>query len=59
MSQKKFIITQDEQVAKKLSTIFKQVNNYNGTWVFLNETPTSFNFSEYSKKIAFTNILSL
>lgn len=59
MSQKKFIITQDEQVAKKLSTIFKQVNNSNGVWVFLNECPTSFNFSECNDKIAFTNILCL
>lgn len=59
MSQKKFIITQDEQVAKKLSTIFKQVNNSNGTWVFLNETPTSFNFEEHNKKVVFTNILCL
>lgn len=59
MSQKKFIITQDEQVAKKLSATFKQVNNDNGTWVFLNEAPTSFNFEECNKKIAFTNILSL
>ena len=56
---KKFIVTKDPDVAQRLAATFKQVNNYNGTWVFLNETPTSFNFAEYSKKIAFTNILSL
>lgn len=56
---KKFIVTKDPDVAKQLAATFKQVNNANGTWVFLNETPTSFNFAEYGKKIAFTNILSL
>lgn len=56
---KKFIVTKDPDVAKQLAATFKQVNNANGTWVFLNEAPTSFNFAEYSKKIAFTNILSL
>ncbi len=59
MNSKKFIITKDPEVAKKLATAFKQVNNANGTWVFLNETPTSFNFEECNKKIAFTNILCL
>lgn len=56
---KKFIVTKDPDVAKQLAATFKQVNNANGTWVFLNEAPTSFNFAEYGKKIAFTNILSL
>lgn len=56
---KKFIMTKDPEVAKRLAATFKQVNNDNGTWVFLNETPTSFNFAEYGKKIAFTNILCL
>ena len=59
MNSKKFIITKDPEVAKKLATAFKQINNANGTWVFLNEVPTSFNFEEYNKKIAFTNILCL
>ncbi len=58
MENKKFIITKDPNVAKQLAATFKQVNCMNGTWVFLN-MPTSFNFAEYSKKIAFTNILSL
>ena len=56
---KKFIVTKDPDVAKRLAATFKQVNNSNGTWVFLNETPTSFNFAEFGKKIAFTNILCL
>lgn len=56
---KKFIVTKDPDVAKQLAATFKQVNNSNGTWVFLNETPTSFNFEKYNKKVVFTNILCL
>ena len=56
---KKFIVTKDPDVAKQLAATFKQVNNSNGTWVFLNETPTSFNVEECNNKIAFTNILCL
>lgn len=56
---KKFIVTKDPDVAKQLAATFKQVNNANGTWVFLNEAPTSFNFAECNNKIAFTNILCL
>ena len=56
---KKFIVTKDPDVAKQLAATFKQVNNANGTWVFLNEAPTFFNFAEFGKKIAFTNILCL
>ena len=56
---KKFIVTKDPDVATQLAATFKQVNNSNGTWVFLNETPTSFNFEECNNKIAFTNILCL
>lgn len=59
MNRKKFIITKDPDVAKQLAATFKQVNNDNGTWVFINETPTSFNFEECNKKVVFTNILSL
>lgn len=58
MNTKKFIVTKDPEVAKKLASIFKLVNKTNDSWVFIN-APTSFNFAEYSKKIAFTNILSL
>ena len=56
---KKFIVTKDPDVAQRLAATFKQVNYSNGAWVFLNEVPTSFNFSECNDKIAFTNILCL
>lgn len=56
MNSKKFIVTKDPEVAKKLASIFKQISDNNGSWVFIN-APTNFNFAEYGKKIAFTNIL--
>ena len=46
----KFIVTKDAEVAKKLAATFKQINNANGMWVFLNEVPTSFNFEQLDKK---------
>ena len=58
MNSKKFIVTNDPEVAKKLASIFKQISDKNGSWVFIN-APTNFNFAEYGKKIAFTNILCL
>ena len=58
MNTKKFIVTKDPEVAKKLASIFKLVNKTNDSWVFINAT-TNFNFAEYGKKIAFTNILCL
>ena len=58
MNTKKFIVTKDPEVAKKLASIFKQANKTNDSWVFIN-APTNFNFAEYGKKIAFTNILCL
>lgn len=58
MKSEKFIVTKDAEVAKKLASIFQQIDNTNGMWVFIN-TPTSFNFAEYGKKIAFTNILCI
>ena len=58
MNTKKFIVTKDPEVAKKLASIFQQVNKTNDSWVFIN-MPTNFNFAEYSKKISFTNILCL
>nr|DAI23108.1 MAG TPA: hypothetical protein [Caudoviricetes sp.] len=58
MNSKKFIVTNDPEVAKKLASIFKQISDNNGSWVFIN-APTNFNFAEYGKKIAFTNILCL
>lgn len=58
MNTKKFIVTKDPEVAKKLASIFKLVNKTNDSWVFIN-APANFNFAEYGKKIAFTNILCL
>ena len=58
MRTEKFIITKDPEVAKKLATTFKQISITNDSWVFLN-APMNFNFAEYGKKIAFTNILCL
>ena len=58
MNSKKFIITKDPNVAKKLATAFKQINNFNGTWVFLNEVSTSFNFEQFDRsKFTYTNVL--
>lgn len=57
--QKKFIATKDAEVAKKLAAIFKQINNSNGVWVFLNEPSTFFNFDQIDKtKLVYTNILT-
>ena len=58
---KKFIITQDEQIAKILmSSGFKFVSNVCGTYTFLNEVPRNFNFANFDKsKIAYSNILSM
>lgn len=58
MKSEKFIITKDSEVAKKLATAFKEVCKTNDSWVFLND-PMNFNFAEFGKKIAFTNILCL
>lgn len=58
MNTKKFIVTKDPEVAKKLASIFKQISENGDSWVFIN-APTNFNFAEYGKKIAFTNILCL
>ena len=58
MNSKKFIITKDPEVAKQLATAFKQINNFNGTWVFLNEVSTSFSFEQLDKsKFTYTNVL--
>lgn len=58
MDSKKFIITKDPEVAKQLAAAFKQVNNSNGTWVFLNEVSASFNFEQLDRnKFAYTNVL--
>ena len=58
MNSKKFIITKDPEVAKQLAATFKQINNFNGTWVFLNEVSTSFNFEQLDRsKFTYTNVL--
>ena len=55
----KFIATKDAEVAKKLAAIFKQINNSNGMWVFLNEPSTFFNFEQVDKtKLVYTNVLT-
>ena len=59
MNSKKFIITKDPEVAKQLAATFKQINNFNGTWVFLNEVSTSFSFEQFDKtKFYYTNVLT-
>ena len=59
MNSKKFIITKDPDVAKKLATAFKQINKSNGTWVFLNELSASFSFEQLDKtKFYYTNVLT-
>lgn len=58
MNSKKFIVTKDPEVAKKLAIAFKQINNFNGTWVFLNEVSTSFSFEQFDRsKFTYTNVL--
>ena len=55
---KKFIGTRDSEVAKQLAAAFKQINNFNGAWVFLNEVSTSFSFEQFDKsKFTYTNVL--
>lgn len=58
---KKFIIVQDETIAKKLiASGFHLVSHLNNTYTFMNQVPQNFNFSEVDKsKLAYSNILSL
>lgn len=58
---KKFIIVQDETIAKKLiASGFQLVTQLNNTYTFMNQAPQNFNFSEVDKsKLAYSNILSL
>lgn len=59
MNSKKFIVTKDPNVAKQLASTFKQINNFNGAWVFLNEVSTSFSFEQFDKtKFYYTNVLT-
>ena len=58
---KKFIIVQDEAIAKKLiASGFRLVSQLNNTYTFMNQVPQNFSFDEIDKsKLAYTNILSL
>ena len=58
---KKFIIVQDDETAKKLSLSgFWLISKINGTYTFMNQVPQHFSFDEVDKsKLAYTNILSL
>lgn len=58
---KKFIIVQDETIAKKLiASGFQLVTQLNNTYTFMNQVPQHFSFDEVDKsKLAYTNILSI
>lgn len=58
---KKFIIVQDEETAKKLiASGFRLVFQLNNTYTFMNQVPQNFTFDEVDKsKLAYTSILSL
>ena len=58
---KKFIVTQDSEIANRLiASNFQLVSQINGTYTFINKVPQHFNFSEVdAKKIAYTNLLSV
>ena len=58
---KKFIIVQDEETAKKLiASGFRLVFQLNNTYTFMNQVPQNFTFDEIDKsKLAYTSILSL
>lgn len=58
---KKFIIVQDDETAKKLSLSgFQLICQINDTYTFMNQVPQHFSFDEIDKsKLAYTNILSL
>ena len=58
MSQKKFVITQDEAIANQLlASGLRLLSNVSGTYTFVND-PTKFNFEQFDKKtVCFTNNL--
>lgn len=58
---KKFIIVQDETIAKKLiASGFRLVYQLNNTYTFMNQVPQNFSFGEIDKsKLAYSNILSI
>jgi hypothetical protein len=61
MSQKKkFIITNDKEIANKLIFAGFQLISQNNEYVFLNQPSLNFNFNEIDKtKMAYTNILNI
>ena len=58
---KKFIIVQDDETAKKLSLSgFRLISQIKDTYTFMNQVPQHFSFDEVDKsKLAYTNILSI
>lgn len=61
MSHKNFIITQDQSVRNELIAHgFRLVSDICGTYTFINEKKSTFNFSSIdATKIHFTNKLSI
>lgn len=61
MDKSKFMIVQDKNTADKLKAAgFQLISENNGLCVFLNASPSNFNFNEVDLvKIGFTNILSI
>ena len=59
MNNEKFIIVQDKETANQLiASGFNLVCNMNGTYTFMNMTPTHFNFENIDiKKLVYTNTL--
>ena len=59
MSDAKFIVVQDREIANKLITCgFTLVCNMNGTYTFMNIIPKHFNFENIDvKKLVYTNML--
>lgn len=57
----KFIITSDEETAKKFSDAgFKLISQTNGVFKFINKPPKGFSFSGInSYKYCYTNILGI
>lgn len=57
----KFIVTQDDKVAKLLlASNFKLVSQNGSMYTFLNDVPQGFSFANFDKsKIAYTNIMTI
>lgn len=60
MMDKKFIIVNDEQTAKKFIAYgFKLISQIGNTYTFQNNAPKNFKFDAIEGKYCFSNILSL